>query len=297
MVRKKRRKPSKLEYRLAIICSGILIGLIGILVKMIGDKIPITSLNFFRMLFALIFAAAVVPFIDKNVFKPSKQDLKDYAVVGFLMASAFSLYALALLNAPVANVALITSGYIVLVPIFALFILKEKIQKNVAIAIPVALLGVWILNPFTTTYAKGNIIAFIQSAIFALFIIYLRREEKTETLGSVFWFFFFATIFLSPGLLVYGIGDLISVLPLILILGILSTGLAYLLLAHGLEGVSANTGAILTLVTFPLSSIIFAYLFINESASINTLIGGSLLVVASFITLVEFKHKKHFLLH
>ena len=286
-----------MRYKILIFLSAVMIGLIGTLVKLIGDAVPAMSLNFLRMFFATLFILLIVPLIDRKTFKVDFEDLKGFAITGGLIACTFSLYVVAMLKSPVSNVALITSLYIFFVAIFAYFFLKEKLTYKHAIYIPLALIGIYILNPFQPSYMSGSLIALLQSIFFASFIIYLRFEEKEHGVGSVFWFFLFATIFLSPFIFIYGVGDLMSVIHYIIILAVLSTAAAYILLAYALHRTKANTAAIITFITAPISSIIFANLIIDEAIPWNIVIAGALLLSAGIIALWKFDIKKHFVLH
>jgi drug/metabolite transporter (DMT)-like permease len=286
------------KYKLSIILSGILLGPIGVIVKLIGNAVPVTSLIFWRLLFATIFAFIILaPKHLHDIITPTKKELGHNALTGLFMMSAFTLYMAALVYAPVANVALITSTYIIIVPILAFFLLKEKTSTHLPLAILIALTGILIMNPFTTGFLFGNSIAFVQAIVFALMVVYFRMEEKHHDIGAVFWFFAFATLFSVPLLLVKGVGDVKSVLDLIILLGIISTTLPYILLSYGLEKTDAGTGSVLTLVTFPLSSILLAFLIISEVVSLRTYLGGTLLIVAGLVTLWKWKHKRHFLAH
>jgi len=286
------------KYKLAIIISGVLLGPIGILVKLIGDAVPVTSLIFFRLLFATIFAFILLaPRHLNDILTPTKKELKHNALTGLFMTSAFTLYMAALVYAPVANVALITSTYIIIVPILSFFLLKEKTNIHLPIAILIALIGVAIMNPFTTGFFFGNMIAFIQAIIFATMIVYFRKEEKHHDISAVFWFFLFATLFSIPLLPISGVGAVMENIHYILTLGILSTTLPYALLSYGLEKTDASTGSLLTLVTFPLASIVLAYIVISEIVSLRTYLGGSLLILAGMVVLLKWKHKRHFLAH
>ena len=136
-----------MKYKLAIFISAILIGLIGTLTKLIGDAVPAMSISFIRMLCATMFALVIVPFLDKKTFKVKKKDLKGYAFTGGIMALTFTLYILAMLNAPVSNVALISSLYLLVVAILAFIFLKEKLGLRHAIYVPLAFIGIMFLNP------------------------------------------------------------------------------------------------------------------------------------------------------
>lgn len=286
-----------MKYKLAVIGAGILLGLIGVLVKLIGDNIPVLTLNFYRLFIGMLFVAAIIPFFDKETFKIKKKELVGHAIVGALMAAAFTLYMAAMLNAPVTNVALITALYVVIVPVFAYFILKEKFSFNLIIAISLALIGLVFMKPLVPKFFSGNILALTQAFVFAALIVWMRKEEKHPAIGHVFWFFLFATIFLTPTLFIYGFGNLLAVWPYVLLLGVLSTGLAYALFTYGLQGMDADTSAVLMLVVFPIASIVFAVIILKEVVSIPVYIGGALILVAGLITVIGVGIKKQYLAH
>ncbi len=270
------------RHELAILAGGILIGLIGIFVKLIGDSVPAMSLSFLRLFFAFLVTLAIAPLIDKNTFKINKQDIKDYIFVGFLMAITFSFYVLAMLNAPVSNVVLIASLYILFVAVFAYFILKEKINKRFIIYLPLALVGLYLIYPLAS-FALGNLFAFFNAIFFALLIIYLKKERKKEGLGAVMWYFLFASLFLSPFVFIYGIGDLFKVIHWVLLLSIAGTSFVYLLIMYGLKKARANKAAIISFVSVPLAAILFAYFLIDEALPKNILVAGALLLTAGLI--------------
>lgn len=286
-----------MKYKLSIIASGILLGLIGVLVKLIGDKIPVITLNFYRLFIGMIFVALIIPFFDKNTFKATKIELRDHAIVGALMAAAFTLFMAAMLKAPVANVALITSLYVVVVPVFAYFLLKENFSTKLIIAIALALIGLVFIRPLVPEFFSGNILALIQAVVFAALIVWMRKEEKHPSIGHVFWFFFFASMFLLPFLFVYGLGNILAVWPYVLLLGVLCTGLAYVLFTYGLQKVDADTSAVLMLVTLPVASIIFAAIILAERVSLTTYLGGAMIVIAGLVTIFGIGIKKQFLAH
>ena len=282
-----------MKYKLAIILSGICIGLIGVLVKLIGDSIPAMTINFTRLFIALVAVTIVVPFFDKNFLKVSKKKIKEYAIVGFLMALAFSMFVLATLYAPISNVALLNSTYVIFTAIVAWFFLKEKITKYHLIAAILAIAGIIIMNPFVLGKAIGNYIAIAQAVVFAFFIVYMKKTEKKFRYRSVFWFFLFATLFLTPFGIYYGFEGLSSVLIYLIPLGVISTAIGYILFAYGIQKTSAETAALLSLATFPTSSIVFAYFIINEPIDITIIIGAALLLLAGAISIKKGYLKKY----
>ncbi len=281
-----------LNNKIAVIIAGILLGLIGIWIKLINKNIPIMTINWTRLTIAfLFFLLFLAPFYRKKIKK--FKDIKGAILVGFLMAVAFSLFSAANFYAPSTNVALITSLYAVITPIFAWFILKEKLSTKKIAAIVIALTGLVIINPLKTQYLIGTIISLIHPFIFSLFLVYLRKKEKGQDIASMFWFFLFAAIFLIPFPFIYGLGNINESIIYILLLGVLSTAVPYILLAYGLEKVPAPQASIIILVTLPLSAITFSYLIFRDIASSTIYFGGALLLIAGVIALWNEKHKRY----
>ena len=271
---------------LVIVFSGIVGGLMGTVVKLVPQEIPALSLNFFRMLVALITLLIVIPLIDKKAFKIKKADLKDFIFMGFLIALASSTYILGFKLAPVSNIVLITSFHVVFVAIFAYFILKEKLKSNQKLAIFTALIALIIINPFNfnNQFFQGNMVALSHALINSLLIVYLRKQEKIRTIGSLLWFILFACIFLVPTVIYSGIGTnfLIS-LHYIIFIGIIGTALPTFLIAKSLKKLHADTVAIILLITTPISAIVFATLILHEIPSLTILIGGPILILSGII--------------
>src|SRR3989344_8166236 len=92
-----------LNNKIAVIIAGILLGLIGIWVKLINKQVPIMTLNWARLTIAfLFFLLFLAPFYRKKIKK--FKDIKGAILVGFLMAVAFSLFSTANFYAPATNV-------------------------------------------------------------------------------------------------------------------------------------------------------------------------------------------------
>ena len=89
--------------------------------------------------------------------------------------------------------------------------------------------------------------------------------------------FFFATIFLLPFPIVFGLGKL-SIY--VFIIGLITTGVSYFFFNLGLEKVEAEIGSIMMTITIPVISIFFAVIIISEKLVPNVIIGGAILIAA-----------------
>lgn len=293
--RKGRKQSSKNMKRISylyIILAAICLGTIGIFVKTIGDSVHFMTLNFLRVFIGFLTALIFCPILDKRTFKVSKSDIKLYALLGFIIAISFSLTNIAFLHAPVQNVSLITSMTPFFVLIFAYLILKEEITRIKIVTLILAVLGLIILNPLRAEGFLGNILGLCVAVIDGLMITLMRKaDKKIVGIGDVLWFFFFASLFLLPFPFIYGIGNNIP-LALILGLGVISTGFAYLFYNLAMEKIEAEIASIIVMITTPLAAISFAVLFINEQLNFQIIAGGSILILAGVYLEMHNKEKE-----
>jgi len=217
-------------------------------------------------------------------------DLKHFAVIGFVMAAAISCYVTAFFFAPVANVVLLDYLYpIFIIPLGAAF-LKEKTTKNELLALVLSLIALLIINPLSKSYMIGNMLAVLSGIGMAVLIILMRYENRTHKISSVFWFMFFATLFMLPFPFIFGIGNFVVKAHWIILLGAVSTGLSMLFLNYGLERLNAETVAVIDLTLVPLLSIVLAIIILSQIPKLNVLVGGVILIGSAVILKVQKPH-------
>ncbi|MFC2153920.1 DMT family transporter [Candidatus Altiarchaeota archaeon] len=264
-----------------MIVAALCLGTIGVMVKLIGTEVHYMTLNFYRVFLAFIFLICTVPFFDKSAFNLTRKESAEYFMVGLLLAIALSLYTTANLFAPVQNVVLINYIYPFFVLIMAYFFLGEKITNTKIATLFIALCGLIIINPFQSgLYTFGNSLALFGALFYAILITEMRKENRDHTIGDVIWFFFFAAVLLSPSPLLFGFGNLGAVWPYLLILGIIGSGLAYLMFNLALETLEAEVASIIATIITPITSIILAVVVIEELLQMRVIIGGILLIIA-----------------
>lgn len=264
---------------IAMVLTGLCLSTVGLFVKLIDSQIHFMTLNFLRFFIGFLFLLMVMPIIDSTVFKFKKKDLKDYSLIGLLFALALSCYSTAFYFTNMQTAVMINYSYPIYLLFFAYFILKEQITRTKVISLCLALVGLIIINPLSSTgNSFGNMLAVFGAFFFALLIVYMRKEDQNHTIGSVVWFLGFASLFLFPFALYYGFEGLTQTLPYVLSLGIISTGIAYFFYNIGLEQLDSETSAIITLIVTPLTSIILALVVINEELVGTSILGGLFLL-------------------
>lgn len=266
---------------LYIILSAILFGFIGVLVKLIGGNVPAMTLNFFRIFIGFLFLLVVVPLLDPSVFRVPKNELKEYAIVGLCYAVSFSCFVTSMYYIPIQNAILITALAPFIILALASFFLREQLTRTKIITAVIAFVGLVIMNPFQADYHfYGTLLSVVSAFFYSLMVVGMRRESKVHGIRDVLWFFFFATLLLLPFPFVYGLGDIQPVIFYVLVLGLFSTGLAYLFFNLALKRLEAGTSSIIVNVITPLIAIGLAVLVVQEELNFQIILGGSLLILA-----------------
>ena len=169
-----------------MVLAALCLATIGVLVKLIGDSIPVMSLNFLRIFIGFITLLIVVPFIDKKWYRITKKDAKEFFLIGVIYAIALSLYTTANIFAPIQNAVLINYSYPFFVLFFGYFILKEKVTTTKIITLVIAFVGLVIINPFQLGKNNfGNLLALGGALFYALLITEMRKENKDYAIGAV----------------------------------------------------------------------------------------------------------------
>ena len=261
-----------------VIIAAMLLGTIGVLTKLIGNDVHPTVIAFYRVFFAMIALAILCPLVDKTTFKPVKKDMGMFAVIGLVFAVNLSLSTYIYLNAPIQNLTIMATTVPFFVLILSYFILKEKITKAKIITLLITVVGLIIFNPIK---AKEDLliygIAIFLALLDAITIILMRKENANHAIGDTFWFFFFATIFLLPFPIIFGLGK-ISIY--VFIIGLITTGLGYFFYNLGLKRLDAEVASIISTITIPIVGVVLAFIIISEKVIPNALIGGAILIAA-----------------
>ena len=274
---------SALRRNIALAVAAFCYALIGIFVKNIGGQIPIMTVSFFRMFIGTLFLLLITPFFDKRVFSKQALDVKDNLVIGFLLAVVVSTFNASFLYASISRINLIESSYIVFTVIFAYVFLKERLGTRECIAAIIGILGIILLHPDGNMKIVGFNLAISSGIAYSLSLVYIRKQEKHHTLGTVFWYMAFATLFLLPFPFIYGVGDIQHHLWSLIGIGVLSTGLAYLLLNYALEVLTADFTATFLIIFIPIIAIILAHTVLHETVTGLELVGGGMLALAGII--------------
>ena len=284
---------------IAVSLGSILLGSIGIFVRYAGDAIEPMTQSFGRIFVAFILIT-LYNFVrykgSIDIFKIKQKDIGLFALnalVGFsVMASAFTLSAL---NTSLTNTYFLLYTAPIWVVIISYIFLKEKVQKTVATAIAISMVGLLLLfNPTDLhTNLLGNFFGLVTGVAFASYFVitgFLAKTYKSPTI--TFWtqligaLGIFPLIFLFDSEFIFQ-HSLSEWLPVIGAGAIVFGG--YALLNYGLTKIKASIGSILSLFE-PLSSIVYGFVFFTEIPGGNTMLGSAIVLGSiAYLTLQEKK--------
>jgi drug/metabolite transporter (DMT)-like permease len=268
---------------LAIFLSTWIFGTMGILIRIIAQEVTPFSQVMIRVMFATIIVLVFIILYKKEYLKITKKDIPFYATSGvFGYALMLILFTMAILKTSIANVYFLMSTEAIFSAVLASVFLHEKISKSLFLSIIICFVGVFLIfNPSNLTEnILGNSLALLAGLMTAVYIIVNRRMGKIHgTYTNTLWAFVFAIIFLTPTtfLVENPLSLKISSFTWFwLVVFAVFNVLGYFLLNIGLKSTSAGYSGVI-LAFRPVSSAIYAFLFLHEIPSLMTGLGAVLI--------------------
>ncbi|WP_299556835.1 EamA family transporter [Seonamhaeicola sp.] len=222
----------------------------------------------------------------------SRRDFFTFLLSGVFLGSHWItyFYALKLSNVALGMLSLFTFPIITafLEPLFT----RSKLSFVHIILGLMVLLGIYILAPefdFESTYVKGILFGVFSAVCYALRNLILKPYVSNYN-GSALMMHqtLFLTVLLLPVLFLMDTGNTTSQLPYLLILALVTTAIGHSLFVMSLKHFSVSTASIIS-TTQPIFGIIIAYIFLNEMPTLNTFIGGSLILATVIIESIRSK--------
>lgn len=270
---------------LKLIVPMLIFGSIGIFVRKIS--LPTAELVFYRVLIAVLFMLALFACQRKKPFQCEKKQMYLAGGSGVIMGINWLLFFQALRYTTVATATMTYYLAPVLMLFLAPFILGERLSAKQIAAAALAPVGLACIvfsasEAAEITYRHGwGIACGIGSALFyALLILCNKKIEHIDNLDRTMIQLSAATLALSPVLLMSHDFDLvIENLPMLLVLGIVHTGIACYFYFVGLKETPTQLTAVLSYID-PVSAVFFAAVFLGEALSFSQMM-GTLIVLGS----------------
>lgn len=168
---------------------------------------------------------------------------------------------------------------------------KEKIKLKSLISVFVAISGlalILISNGGTSgqyNHMKGMFFALAAAVVYALIVLMNKKLNNIDDIIRTLIQMVLSIVILLPLVVTRGNFRVENEFTLVMLLfvGVVHTGFAYMLYFSSFKDVATDKIAVLSYID-PVSSVIFGAVFLSESISINTVIGGILILGSSFIS-------------
>jgi drug/metabolite transporter (DMT)-like permease len=179
----------------------------------------------------------------------------------------------------------------IFVTILAPFILKEKLTLSKFLCVLMALVGMFCIVGVDGINGGSDLIGIayglLAAGFYASVILMNKFLKGIDSLEITIIQLLSATITLLPYVLYMDSGKSLNIslnsIPYILILGIVHTGIAYLLYFSSLQELKGQTIAVLSYID-PVFAIIISAIILKEHLGILQIIGGVLILGSSFLS-------------
>ncbi|MCI2228642.1 DMT family transporter [Polaribacter sp. MSW13] len=273
-------KQTHLKNIFGLTLATLFISTSGVLGKYIA--MPTEVIVWFRAFLAMVFLYVFCKYKKISLTIKSSKDYKPFLISGVLMAAHWItyFYALKLSNVALGILSLYTFPIIIalLEPLF----LKVKFNPIYILLGLMVLTGLYILTPefnIESSQVKGILFGVFSAFCYAVRILIL-KQHVTNYNGTMLMFYQTAivTILLLPTLFFMDLSGLKNQFPYLVLLAFLTTAVGHSLMLHSLKFFSASTASIISSLQ-PVFGIILAFFFLKEIPTINTFLGGSLILL------------------
>ncbi len=200
---------------------------------------------------------------------------------GLVIAFAGGIYAIQ--TTTVANAMFLFASAPFLTAIFGWIVLREKVRTATWLATLFAIVGIaiMVIDGISLGRLLGNVMAMLSALGFAIFTIALRWRKLENMLPAVFLAGIFAIIISSMICLVQGYSLFLSVndASVAIAMGVFQVGVGLTLYTIGSKVVPAVELTLLSMTEVLLGPL-WVWLFVGETVSPYTLVGGTILMLA-----------------
>ncbi|WP_282124584.1 DMT family transporter [Algibacter mikhailovii] len=269
----------------------LLLGLATILISTSGSlgkyiDLPTPVIIWCRSAIAAVFLFIFCLFKKYSIKLKSKKDAPTILLSAFLLGAHWLtyFYALKLSNVALGMLSMFTFPVMtaILEPLFT----KTKFNPIHVLLAIIVLIGIYILAPefnFENTQLKGICFGLISALCYALRNLILKQHVNQYN-GTVLMTqqVIIVSIILLPIMFTMNIDNIDTQLPYLILLGLVTTAIGHSLFIGSLRYFSVSTASIIGSAQ-PICGIIIAFFFLNEIPTLNTFIGGSLILATVFI--------------
>lgn len=280
---------------LFVFAAGVLWSTVGIGIRMIDDAVVWQILLYRSISMSLFLYILIRMRSGESTFLQIRRIGSPVVIAGLSLVAAYSGGIYSIQNTSVANAMLLFATAPFMAAVLGWIVLRERVRFATWIAIVVAIGGIAIMvaDKSGSVALKGSLAALGSAFGFAVFTVALRWGRTGEMLPAVFLSGLFAIAITMA--ICFGRGLSVVLSPndsfISIGMGVFQVGAGLILYTLGSRSLPAAELALLSLAEVLLAPL-WVWLFLGETASVNTLIGGMVLLVAIAGNAVSGKRRK-----
>lgn len=275
-----------------IIMAMLIWGTIGLFVR--GIELGSIEIAFFRALigsgFLLIISLLKRDKIDREILK---ENLLILSISGLSLGMNWFTLFQAMKYTTISNAVLSYYFAPVFIVLLSAIVLKEKIGIKNVICLLGAVLGLFLIlksgneeSIHAYNHTKGVLYGLAGAVIYAVIVLLNKHIRGLSGFQATMIQLSIAAIVLAPIVIIQNSIEFNSIdiktWFLILIVGVIHTGIAYLLYFPSIKDVPGQTIAILSYLD-PITAIVASFIFLKESMGVFQILGGILILLTSYI--------------
>ena len=267
-----------------VFMAGVLWSTVGLGIRLI-EEATVWQILLYRSISLSIFLAMVIYLRSHgNFLKVVKAAGLPGCIAGLALVGAYSGGIYGIQSTSVANAMLLFAAAPFMAAMLGWIFLRERVRKATWVAILFAIVGIGIMVQDKTQSGAallGNLAALGGAFGFAVFSVALRWGRSGDMLPAVFLSGIFAIFITSTICFFNGLSFRISVndTSISMGMGVFQVGAGLVLYTLGSKTIPAAELTLLSLAEVLLGPL-WVYLFLNEVATLNTLLGGLVLLLA-----------------
>lgn len=280
---------------LFVFAAGVLWSTVGLGIRLIEDAVVWQILLYRSISLTVLLYIVLRLRSGESPFAQVRRIGFPAVIAGFSLVVAYSGGIYAIQTTSVANAMLLFATAPFMAAILGWIILRERVRRATWIAIGVAIAGIAIMvaNKSGGVALIGSLAALGSALGFAVFTVALRWGESGEMLPSVFLSGIFAIVITFAICRISGLSVVLSANDgsIAMGMGVFQVGAGLILYTLGSRSLPAAELALLSLAEVLLGPL-WVWVFLGETATVNTLIGGAILLAAIAGNAVSGKRRK-----
>lgn len=292
-----------------LVLALVIFSLQDIAVKWIGSDYSVIQIVILRSAIAL--PATLVLFrLEGGRGRPTTKRRKLEYLRGFLLFLSFTAHMMSLAALPLAEIATIRNSGPLMITLFSVLLLGEKVGLHHWLALLVGFVGVLlIVEPGSASFNLGSVFALLATLCYVLNVIITRKLHTTDSSATMAYYS--SLIYLVAALIVAPLPALVGEMPdahpsitsffhawampgvldLLIMAGLgLVWAVGTYLIARAYSSSQASVAAPFEYVTLPIS-VIWGFLLWQEVPTLTTWL-GAILTVGSGLYILQRERKK-----